>query len=122
MHTLAELLSQSKCVLVPAIQRLRVYFPFLPFFGALVSLACDTFSAKTCLTHFCSSIRNARTTRVRTHVAQREPPYARFTRLSRFFKRLYSTGRKRGRPMSALPQSPQCGPLAFFFKVCKVSL
>ena len=32
------------------------------------------FSIIICLTIFCSSIRNARTTRCRTHFAHREPP------------------------------------------------
>eukprot|EP00411_Alexandrium_monilatum_P023578 CAMPEP_0175222220 /NCGR_PEP_ID=MMETSP0093-20121207/20712_1 /TAXON_ID=311494 /ORGANISM="Alexandrium monilatum, Strain CCMP3105" /LENGTH=62 /DNA_ID=CAMNT_0016515801 /DNA_START=87 /DNA_END=271 /DNA_ORIENTATION=- len=46
--------------------------PFLPFLaGASFSFACDSFSAKTCLTHFCSSIRKARITRIRVHLAHR---------------------------------------------------
>ena len=41
------------------------------------------FSIIICLTIFCSSMRNARTTRCRTHLAQRLPPYARETVRSR---------------------------------------
>ena len=41
------------------------------------------FSIIICLTIFCSSMRNARTTRCRTHLAQRLPPYARDTVRSR---------------------------------------
>merc|ERR1719440_251144 len=103
---------------------IMLQFFFLPFLLPPSSLVFDwdIFSASTCFTHFCSSMRKARITRVRVQRAQREPPYALFTRRSRFFKRLYSTGRKRGKPINALPQSPQCGPLAFFLSVWKVSL
>ena len=41
------------------------------------------FSIIICLTIFCSSMRKARTTRCRTHLAQRLPPYARETVRSR---------------------------------------
>ena len=41
------------------------------------------FSIIICLTIFCSSMRKARTTRCRTHLAQRLPPYARDTVRSR---------------------------------------
>merc|ERR1719272_88587 len=88
-------------------------FDFLPFLVG-VSFEAEIFSARTCFTHFCSSMRKARITRVRVHPAQREPPYGRFTRRSRFFRRLYSTGRRQGTPMIALPQSPHFGPFAFF--------
>merc|ERR1719263_2593657 len=97
-------------------------FPFFFLGASSLVFVCDIFSAKTCFTHFCSSIKKALTTRVRTQAAQREPPYARFTRRSRFLRRRYSMGRKRGNPIRALPQSPQCGPFAFFFRTWTVSL
>ena len=31
---------------------------------------------------------------------------------------MYSMGRNLGRPINALPQSPQWGPFAFFFSTC----
>ena len=48
------------------------------------------------MTIFCSSTRNARTTRVRTQPAHSTPPYARCTVFLCFARRLYAVGLNRG--------------------------
>merc|ERR1712166_904870 len=67
----------------------------------------------TCFTIFCSSIRKARTMRARTHLAQREPPYARDTFFLFFARRAYRVGFSTGIPWRAEWQSPHFGALHF---------
>ena len=57
-----------------------------------------------------------------THVAQRDPPYALVTCLTRFDWRWYSLGRRAGMPRSFDPQSPHFGREAVFFVYKMASL
>merc|ERR1719235_482479 len=97
------------------------FFPFFDF-EEDSALAWDSFSCRTCFTHFCSSMRKARTMRAFTQAAQRVPPYARFTRRSRFLRRRYSVGARQGMPISAFLQSPHLGPCRTFLTVWNTSL
>lgn len=85
----------------------------LPFFSA---------SFMTFLTIFCSSIRKARTTRSLTQLAQREPPYARWTVFLGLETWAYSRGRSAGicvqSRVSHLSQYPFCTHLRM---VCYVA-
>lgn len=66
-------------------------------------------------TIFCSSIRNARTIRSRTHLWQRDPPYVLDTVFRRFDILLRSSGREGVIPCSFTLQSPHFGTEPSFF-------
>merc|ERR1711939_780821 len=73
--------------------------------------------ARTRLTILASSTRNARTMRSRTQLAQREPPYARWTVFCLFEICAYWRGRRAGTPGRAMWQSPHFGADAAFLTV-----
>merc|ERR1719384_2122899 len=100
------------------IQSVHFFLDLLLDVGSLVA---DIFSAKTCFTHFCSSMRKARTMRILTHLAHLEPPYARLMDRLRFLSLRYSIGLSAGMPMRRFLQSPQCGPFALFFTTRAIS-
>ena len=60
--------------------------------------------------------------RLRTQVAQREPPYARETVRSLLWRRAYWTGRRHGMPLILVPQSPHLGPAAILPTYCTTFL
>merc|ERR1719221_1145312 len=93
-------------------------FFFLPA-GASSFFCCEIFSARTCFTHFCSSIRKARRTRFRTQRPHLTPPYARVTWRSRCFRRFLSYGRPAATPWSFPPHSPHLTYLAIFLTRCR---
>jgi len=82
----------------------------LPCFFCSFSCVFITFD-----TIFCSSIKNARTIRLRTQLAHREPPYARVTVFKRFVMRVFSRGRAGVMPRNFSWQSPHFGIAPFFF-------
>merc|ERR1740123_90906 len=102
-------------------QTLRLSLPVPPLRAVqfLAFFCWEIFSARTCFTHFCSSIRKARRTRFRTQVPHFTPPYARVTWRSRCFRRFLSYGRTAATPWSFPPHSPHLTYLAIFLTRCR---
>ena len=89
------------------------------FIGAYFLLAR---SAKSFLTAFCSSNRNALTIRIFTQLAHVAPPYARETVLSRFLVFLYADLLRCLIPGRLVLQSEHRGPLVVFLIFCAAYL